>query len=77
MARSLQTSFLILLFAIFAVAQQKPAATTKPAVTKSSGGVVLPSEEVVNAFLRQTFGYDSSLSWKIGSIKPSEAEGLA
>jgi protein-disulfide isomerase len=32
---------------------------------------------VVNGFLQQTFGYDSQLTWKIVSIKPSEAEGLA
>ncbi len=38
---------------------------------------VLPSEETVNAFLQQTFGYDSTVTWKIASIKPSIAEGLA
>jgi protein-disulfide isomerase len=38
---------------------------------------VLPSEETVNAFLQQTFGYDSAVTWKIASIKPSIAEGLA
>jgi protein-disulfide isomerase len=37
----------------------------------------LPSEDTVNAFLRATFGFDPSLSWKIVNIKPSEAEGLA
>jgi protein-disulfide isomerase len=37
----------------------------------------LPSEETVNSFLQQTFGYDSSVTWKISSIKPSVAEGLA
>ncbi len=38
---------------------------------------VLPSEEIVNAFLQQTFGYDPTVTWKIASIKPSIAEGLA
>jgi protein-disulfide isomerase len=38
---------------------------------------VLPSEETVNSFLQQTFGYDSTVTWKIASIKPSIAEGLA
>lgn len=38
---------------------------------------VLPSEETVNAFLQQTFGYDSTVTWKITAIKPSIAEGLA
>ena len=37
----------------------------------------LPSEETVNSFLKQTFGYDSTVTWKIASIKPSIAEGLA
>jgi protein-disulfide isomerase len=37
----------------------------------------LPSEETVNAFLHQWFGYDTSLTWKIVSIKPSEIEGLS
>jgi len=32
---------------------------------------------MVNGFLQQTFGYDSQLTWKIVSIKPSEVEGLA
>ncbi len=68
----------LLLVGVCAGAQQKPAAskpaTHTPAKTSSTP---LPSEEVVNAFLQQTFGYDSSLTWKINSIKPAEAEGLA
>jgi protein-disulfide isomerase len=54
----------IVLFAGMALsAQEKPAN--------------LPSEETVNAFLQQTFGYDSTVTWKITAIKPSIAEGLA
>ena len=37
----------------------------------------LPSEDTVNSFMQQTFGYDSTITWKISSIKPSIAEGLA
>ena len=37
----------------------------------------LPSEDVVNSFMQQTFGYDSSVTWKIASIKPSLADGMA
>ena len=37
----------------------------------------LPSEETVNGFLQQTFGYDSTVTWKITAIKPAIAEGLA
>src|ERR1700678_3121112 len=37
----------------------------------------LPSEETVNSFLEQTFGYEQGLSWKIASIKPAPVPGLA
>lgn len=50
------------------------AAATMVAGDKS---VSLPSEDTVNSFLHQTFGYDSTITWKIASIKPSIAEGLA
>jgi protein-disulfide isomerase len=73
-----KAAFVLFLLPMLAVAQQKPAtshASAKAASSKTSAN--LPSEEVVNAFMQQMFGYDSSLSWKIMSIKPSEAEGLA
>lgn len=50
------------------------AAATMVAGDKSAS---LPSEDTVNSFLHQTFGYDSTITWKIASIKPSIAEGLA
>ena len=74
----LKAVFVLLLLVALAAAQDKPAAShspAKPASTKTE--TTLPTEEVVNAFMQQMFGYDSSLSWKITSIKPSEAEGLA
>jgi len=64
-------------------AQQKPAkATAKPAKANApaeskADSSALPTEDEVNGFLQQTFGYDSSLTWKITSIKPSKAAGLA
>ena len=61
--RLIQLSVFLFVAATF-VAQEKPS-------------TVLPSEEIVNSFLQQTFGYDSSVTWKIASIKPSIAEGLA
>jgi len=57
----------VVLLATLASGQQK-AAESRP---------TLPSEDTVNTFMQATFGFDSSLSWKILSIKPSEAEGLA
>jgi protein-disulfide isomerase len=75
MHRLLKYLFILLLLLGVADAQQEsaaPHAAAKAAVTSN-----LPSEETVNSFLHQWFGYDSSLSWKIASIKPSEIEGLS
>jgi protein-disulfide isomerase len=63
MLRRLTLGICLLLVA-FAGAQEKPS-------------VNLPSEDTVNSFLQQSFGYDSTITWKIASIKPSIAEGLA
>jgi len=67
----------LFVFAIFSNAQQK--ATTKPTSSTQAAHSTanLPSEDIVNAFMHQTFGYDPQLTWKIVSIKPSPAEGLA
>jgi protein-disulfide isomerase len=46
-----------------------------PVFSQQSAG--LPSEETVNGFMQQTFGYDSAVTWKIAAIKPAAAEGLA
>jgi protein-disulfide isomerase len=63
MLRSLTLAFTVLLLSC-AVAQEKTSAH-------------LPSEDTVNSFMQQTFGYDSTITWKISSIKPAIAEGLA
>ncbi len=56
-----------------AAAQTKAAAkpTEKPAADN------LPSEATVDSFLQQTFGYEPQMTWKISSIKPAPAPGLA
>jgi protein-disulfide isomerase len=54
----------LVVLATLLVAQEKPSA-------------ILPTEETVNSFMQQTFGYDSAITWKVASIKPSVAEGLA
>lgn len=76
--RTIISLFLLSAFAL--AAQQKPATKPRPATTssphaRSTGS--LPSEEEVNAFMHSMFGYDPQVTWKIVSIKPSEAEGLA
>src|SRR6266404_8957291 len=75
----------LLIVGVAVFPQQKPATSTKPKSSKSSSqqeqstttAAKLPSEDDVNAFMQQTFGYDPQLTWKIASIKPSPAEDLA
>ena len=73
MHRYLPIVYLLLCLSLFANAQQKPAAPK----TAATGPAGLPSEETVNAFMRATFGYEPDVSWKIDSIRPSKAQGLA
>jgi protein-disulfide isomerase len=75
MHRPLKYLFMLLLLVTLAGAQQEPAAPH--AAAKTAASTNLPSEETVYAFLKQMFGYDSSVSFKVVSIKPSQAEGLA
>jgi len=78
MRNALQIAFLVLA-GLFAMAQQKPAAKAKsaPAEKPAADSSRLPTEAEVNGFMKATFGYDPQLTWKIVSIKPSQAEGLA
>jgi protein-disulfide isomerase len=55
-----------------AKAQAKPTAAATPAAKTE-----LPSEDTVNSFLYQMFGYEATITWKITEIRPSEAAGLA
>jgi protein-disulfide isomerase len=58
-------------------APAKPA-TAKPAAKPAeSGSATLPSEATVDAFLKQQFGYQPDVSWKISSIRPSGIGELA
>src|SRR5450755_2362738 len=84
--RTLAGSILITLLAgSLATAQT---AATKPAPAKAapakapekpaaSGSEGLPTEATVDAFMKQQFGYQADLSWKISSIRPSAIQGLA
>jgi protein-disulfide isomerase len=53
------------------------AAPAKPAEKTAASATGLPSEATVDAFLKQQFGYQADLSWKISSIRPSPIGGLA
>jgi len=59
----------------FGQTSAKSTSSSKPAST--NGGTALPSEATVNSFLKQMFGWNQELSWRIAEIKPSEAPGIA
>jgi len=75
MLRQLKYLLIMVLLATLAGAQQ--GTTTSHPAPKPAASTVLPSEETVNSFLHDWFGYESSVTWKIVSIKPSKAAGLA
>ncbi len=71
---------ILLLVGTMAKAQTTPAksAPAKPAEkSAASADGSLPSEATVDSFLHQQFGYETDLTWKISSIKPSAVAGLA
>lgn len=84
----LKKVILCILLATFAAAQAKPAQPAKPApaakpaarahsATAASDSPGLPTEDAVNSFLFQMFGYDPTVTWKVNQIRPSEMPGLA
>jgi protein-disulfide isomerase len=81
-----RTLLVVLLLSGMVMAQTKPAApaahpaksAAKPAATPTAPvATVLPSEDTVNSFLFQMFGYDPTITWKVNEIRPSEMPGLA
>jgi protein-disulfide isomerase len=82
--RSWSKFICIFVFSALTTAQSSPAkspaakAPEKSAdkTEKPDAAANLPSEETVESFLQQTFGYEPSVSWKIASIKPTVG-GLA
>ena len=83
MTRMHRTLLAALLFSGIAIAQTQPAhpakAAAKAAATSAAaeGTTVLPTEDTVNSFLFQMFGYDATITWKVNEIRPSEVPGLA
>src|ERR1700724_1647261 len=45
--------------------QTRPAAKPVAASSASAGTTVLPTEDTVNSFLFQMFGYDPAITWKV------------
>ncbi len=74
------TLLAVVFLSISAIGQTAPTLQTRPAAkpaAASAVATVLPSEDTVNSFLFQMFGYDATVTWKIGDIRPSEVPGLA
>jgi len=78
-----RTLLAVLLLSGVVVAQANPAASAKPAAkpatvpATAAGATTLPTEDTVNAFLFQMFGYDATITWKVVEIRPSQIPGLA
>jgi protein-disulfide isomerase len=51
-----------------------PKLQTRPSALSTTS---LPTEETVNSFLFQMLGYDSTTTWKVSDIRPSQIPGLA
>ncbi len=78
MRRLLLCCSLVLTMISVSLAQQKAAPKSKDALPPvPTFSTRLPSEETVNAFMKQMFGYDPSVSWKIAAIRPAAAQGLS
>jgi protein-disulfide isomerase len=58
-------------------ASNSASAQAKNAATPSSQKAALPSEATVESFLKQMFGWNQELTWKIADIKPAEAQGFS
>jgi len=59
-------------------ASQKTTPASKPAEKLGTHATAdLPSEATVESFLHEQFGYQSDMTWKISSIRPSPIQGLA
>lgn len=77
----LNSILIVILLTTLGVGQQTPA--TKPSLKERDKPVApaaassLPSEATVDSFLQQTFGWEKNVTWKISSIKPAPAPGLA
>jgi protein-disulfide isomerase len=76
--RTFLNPIFILLMAVGFVSGQNNPPAKKPAEKLGTHATPdLPSEATVDSFLQQQFGYQSDMTWKISSIKPSPIGGLA
>jgi protein-disulfide isomerase len=57
-------------------AATSPAKPAAPAAKPAGAESKLPSKEEVEASLKRSFGYDTSISWKLLDVRPSVIPGL-
>jgi protein-disulfide isomerase len=62
---------------IIGFASDSASAQAKNAATPLPQKAALPSEAIVEGFLKQMFGWNQELTWKIADIKPAEAQGFS
>lgn len=75
-----RTLLAAVLLSSIANAQTKPTLQTRPPAKPAAAPevtTVLPTEDTVNSFLFQMFGYDPTVTWKVADIHPSAMPGLA
>lgn len=82
MKRFSYTSLLGIVLALsLAAFAQQPAPSVKEAprsaATTATGSSNAPTEATINEFLKQTFGWDQQLTWKIAQIKPADDPNLS
>jgi len=65
------------LSSLASLAQTTAAPKPQAKANTSSSNTNLPSEATVNGFLKQMFGWNQDLTWKIAEIKPSETTGIS
>ncbi len=71
----MQRALFLLIMLLAATSWSQQAATTNlPAAPTSQR---LPSKATVESFLQHWFGYDSSITWQVAQIQPSEVPGFA
>jgi protein-disulfide isomerase len=69
---------LTVVIAIFvAVGSNAALSQAKPPAAPATAKAALPSQATVEGFLKQMFGWNQELTWKIADIKPAEAQGFS
>ncbi|MGA9210429.1 MAG: DsbA family protein [Terriglobales bacterium] len=71
----MQRALFLLIVLLAARSWGQQASTTNPPAAPTSQK--LPSKETVESFMKHWFGYDSSITWQVAQIQPSEVPGFA